>query len=92
MPGLHVVLGGKATVHCVHDRQKRQVTSEEQVRALALEVGFVFKPGIHKIHHCPCCDNLFGEDGSDARYCFVCRAKPVHALGGPLAEPKGVVA
>lgn len=91
MTALRVVLGGKATVHCVHDRQKRQVTTEEQVRLLALEVGFEFKPGIHKIHHCSCCDNLFGEDGSEARYCAVCRRPLVHALAGPLPEPKGVV-
>lgn len=89
--GLRIALGGKAVVCCVHDREKRQITTEEQVARLGLEVGVVFQKGIHHVHHCPCCDNLFVADGTTERYCSVCSAKPVHALGGPLAEPKGVV-
>lgn len=89
--GARIALGGKAVVCCVHDRQKRQVTTEEQVIDLGTQVGIMFKKGIHHVHNCPCCDNLFVADGTTARYCTICTRAPVHALGGPLAEPKGVV-
>lgn len=89
--GLRVSLGGKAEVFCVHDRKKREVVTEEQVALLGLEIGVVFQKGIHHTHHCPCCDNLFVADGTTERYCATCSGSPVHALGGPLAEPKGVV-
>ena len=90
--GLRVVLGGKAVVCCVHDREKRQVVTEEQVRMIGAEIGLLFQPGIHQIHKCPCCENLFVADGITERYCSECSKTPVHALGGPLPEPKGVVA
>ena len=90
--GPRLVLGGTAVVCCVHDRKKREVVTEEQVRLLGLEAGIIFKPGIHRLHECSCCSNLFVEDGTEARHCQVCRSiPPVHALGGPLPEPKGVV-
>lgn len=85
---LKITLGGKANVHCVHDREKRQVVTEEQVVLLGLEIGVVFQKGIHHIFHCPCCDNLFVDDGAGARYCSDCRGPIVHALGGPLPDPE----
>jgi hypothetical protein len=88
---IEIVLSGKAQVVCVHNWEKRQVTTEQQVIELAAVAGFVFQPGIHKIHLCPCCDNLFGADGVTERYCSKCSIPPFHPLGGPLAEPKGVV-
>ena len=89
--GLKISLSGKAEVFCVHDRQKRQVTTDEQVFDLAKHVGFKIKAGVHHVFNCSCCDNLFVDEGTEPRYCVPCRGKPVHALGGPLAEPKGVV-
>ena len=89
--GPRLVLGGTAAVYCVHDRVKRQVITEEQVRLLGFELGIEFKPGIHRLHQCSCCENLFVEDGTEARHCQECRLPNIHALGGPLPEPKGVV-
>jgi hypothetical protein len=87
-----IALGGKAQVYCVHNREKRQVKTEEQVALLGLSLGIVFKKGIHQIHLCPCCSNLFVADGKTERYCTKCSVPPVFPLGGPLDEPKGVVA
>jgi hypothetical protein len=89
--GLRIAVTGRAVVCCVHDRQKRQIVTEEQVAELGLEIGVVFKKGIHHVHQCACCENLFVADGTTERYCTVCSGSLIHALGGPLAEPKGVV-
>jgi hypothetical protein len=89
--GLHPVLGGKAVVCCVHDRQKRQVTTERQVFELGVSAGLVFDPVQHKIHRCACCQNLFVAFSDEPRYCSICNRVPVHALGGPLAPPIGEV-
>ncbi len=89
--GLKVSLSGKAAVFCVHDRQKRQVVTDEQVFDLAKDVGFKIMPGVHHVFECSCCENLFVDSGTEPRYCVPCRGKPVHAPTGPLPEPKGVV-
>jgi hypothetical protein len=89
--GLRPVFGGTATVHCVHDRQKRQVITEAQVAALAVEHGIVYDPAQHKIHSCACCGNLFVDPSDEPRFCIVCQGIPAHLLGGPLPEPTGVV-
>lgn len=95
MPGsaatLRVVLSGHAVVCCVHDRVKREVVTEAQVAELALEVGIVYDARVHKLHRCACCDNLFVDASDEPRYCSPCNAPLVHALGGPLAAPIGVV-
>lgn len=89
--GTRIALGGKAVVCCVHDRQKRQVVTEEQVALIGLEVGVVFKKGIHHTFKCACCENLFVADGTTERYCTTCTAGLVHALGGKLADPTGAL-
>ena len=84
-------LGLTAVVVCPHDRKKREVTTEEQVAALGLEVGILYDPKLHKLHSCACCGNLFFDISDEPRYCYLCQQPPVHALGGPLAQPKGVI-
>lgn len=91
--GIRIVLGGKAQVYCVHDREKRQVTTEAHVAALGLlhDPPFLYDPKQHKIHRCACCDNLFVDPSDEPRYCRPCQRPLVHKLGGPLQEPRGVV-
>lgn len=89
--GSRAVLGGRAVVCCVHDRQKRQVVTEAQVAAVGLEAGIVYDPRQHRIHRCACCSNLFVDPSDEPRYCETCRTPPVFALGGPLAAPTGPV-
>lgn len=91
MSALRLALGGRAVVCCVHDREKRQVTTEAQVAALGLEVGQVYDPRQHKLHRCACCENLFVDASDEPRLCTVCLDAPAHALAGPLPEPRGVV-
>lgn len=89
---LRIELGGTAKVFCVHDREKRVVTTEAQVAALGLDAGVVYDPKQHRIHRCACCSNLFFDPSDEPRYCHGCRpATRVHALGGPLATPLGEV-
>ena len=89
--GLRVELGGTAVVCCVHDREKRKVVTEAAVAALGLEAGIVYDPTRHKLHRCACCDNLFVDPSDTPRFCHACQGPLVHALGGPLPEPVGVV-
>lgn len=91
--GVRLVLSGKAQVFCVHDREKRQVTSEKHVFALGLSLDppILYDPKQHKIHLCSCCENLFVDPSDEPRFCGPCTRPLVHALGGPLPEPRGVV-
>jgi hypothetical protein len=89
--GLRISLGGAAVVCCVHDRKKRQVTTEVQVAALGLSVGQLYDPKQHKLHFCSCCENLFVDPSDEPRFCSSCLPAPLHPLGGPLPSPKGVV-
>lgn len=91
--GTRVSLGGTAVVCCVHDREKRQVTTEAQVAALGLSMvpPVIYDPVQHKLHRCACCDNLFVDPTDEPRFCSHCLRGMVHALGGPLPEPIGVV-
>ena len=89
---VRMVLGGSAIVCCVHDRQKRQVVTEAQVAALGLDVGLLYDPRQHKLHKCACCGNLFVDPTDTPRFCRECQGPLVHALGGPLPIPTGVVA
>lgn len=89
---IRLVLGGTATKHCVHDRIKSQVKTEKFAAELLLEAtGIVYDSRLHKLHLCSCCDNLFWSFQTEPRYCDLCTGPLVHPLGGPLAEPKGVV-
>lgn len=91
--GVRVTMGGTAAVFCVHDRQKDQVTTEEQVAALGLElpVPIIYDVKIHKLFKCTCCRNLFFDISDEPRFCSVCSGQLVHPLGGPLPEPGGVI-
>ena len=90
--GLQIALSGKAVVCCVHDREKRVVTTEEQVMELMKDAGFQIRKGVHFMFRCTCCDNLFVDEGTEPRHCAVCRRPAKHAPAGPLSEPEGVVA
>jgi hypothetical protein len=90
--GFRLSVSGTAVVCCVHDRQKRQVTTERQVFELGLEVGIVYDARQHRIHRCSCCDNLFFDVTDEPRYCELCNPnRLVHPLGGPLTAPIGEV-
>jgi hypothetical protein len=89
--GTRVVFGGSAKVCCVHDREKRLVTTDRQVAELGLAVGIVYDPKLHKLHLCSCCQNLFFDPSDEPRYCSVCQRPSVHALGGPLPKPGGTI-
>lgn len=88
-----VSLGGVAVVCCVHEREKRLVTSERQIAELGLQMRppVRYDPAQHKIHLCACCQNLFVSNGDEPRFCRPCQVPPAYALGGPLPEPRGVV-
>ena len=88
---LQIQLGGKATVHCLHDRQKRQVVTEAQVARLGREVGQVYDPRQHKLHLCGCCQNLFVDPTDTPRLCEACSRPYLHTPGGPPPEPIGVI-
>jgi hypothetical protein len=89
--GLRISLSGAAVVCCIHDREKRQVTTERHVAELGQRVGLVYDPRIHKLHLCACCENLFLDESDEPRFCSTCLRPVVHRLGGPLPEPKGVM-
>jgi hypothetical protein len=89
--GLRVVLGGVAVVCCPHDREKRQIRTEAAVTELGALAGERFDRRRHRIHLCSCCENLFVDSADIPRYCHACRRPLVHALGGDLPEPIGVV-
>jgi len=78
-------------VCCPHDRKKREVTTEAEVASLGLLVGILYDPKIHRLQECACCENLFFDISDEPRYCSLCQKPPVYALGGPLAEPEGVI-
>lgn len=71
--GGKMALAGSAVVVCVHDRTKREVTTETQVAELGLTVGQVYDPRQHKLHTCGCCENLFVDFSDETRYCRRCR-------------------
>ncbi len=85
--GLSVAIGGTAIVCCVHDREKRTVTTERQVAELGLQVGQLYDPTQHKIWPCACCGNLFVSVSDVPRFCSTCQGPLTHSLGGPLPEP-----
>lgn len=86
---LRMTLSGTAVVCCVHDREKRQITTEAQVADLAADVGATYDPKRDKMFLCSCCQNLFVDLGDEPLYCHACRQPNVHPLGGPLPEPTG---
>lgn len=77
--GFRIALGGTAVVCCPHDQEKRSVTE------------MLFDPAKTKIHLCSCCDNVFLEPTDTPMLCPQCRGVPLHALGGPLPDPKGAI-
>lgn len=90
MSGISIGVGGKAVVCCVHDRVKREVTSEAQVAELGRRVGQTYDPKQHKLWVCSCCENLFVDPTDTPRFCHACHTRPpLHPLGGPLPAPNG---
>lgn len=87
MSSFSVAVSGQAIVCCVHDRVKRQVTTEAQVAELGLAVGHVYDPRQHRVWLCACCENLFVDPSDVPRFCRQCYRSPVHAPGGPLPTP-----
>jgi hypothetical protein len=82
-------LGGTAVVCCVHDREKRQVTTEAQVAELGRQVGQTYNPVQHKLHMCACCLNLFVDPTDIPRLCSRCQGPPEHTQTAPLPDPIG---
>jgi hypothetical protein len=71
---------------------KRQVVTEAQVAALApAGIGREYDSRQDKLHLCACCGNLFVDPTDVPRFCSICTRPTVHALGGPLPLPRGVV-
>jgi hypothetical protein len=89
--GVRLVLGGTAAVFCIHDREKRSVTTERQVFELGLQAGQLYDRRIHKLMRCACCDNLFVSVSDEPRFCSSCQRPQIHVPGGPLPEPRGVI-
>lgn len=89
---LQMTVGGVAVVCCVHDREKRQIVTEEALATLLLEHGYPYDPAQHKIFECACCGNLFVRHDDMPQFCGACTSAPVHALGGPLPDPTGAIA
>ena len=84
---LRPVLSGVATVHCIHDRQKRQVNTLRQVAELGLTAGIVYNTKQHRLYKCACCENLFFDPSDEPRYCGPCTRNPqAFPLGGTLDE------
>lgn len=87
MTNFSVAASGTAVVCCVHDRVKREITTEAQVAELGREVGQVYDPKQHKLWLCACCQNLFVDPSDTPRFCRRCYRTPTHQLGGPLPTP-----
>ena len=88
--GIGVALGGHAVVCCVHDRVKREITTEAQVAELGRQVGQVYNPKQHRLWLCACCENLFVDPSDEPRFCHRCHTRPpVHPLNGSLPSPNG---
>lgn len=86
MPGIELVLGGSAVVHCVHDRRKRQVQSPDDCIRLAREAGMTLL-AYPKFQTCACCENVFATLDDVPQLCTRCNGHNVHRLGGPLNDP-----
>lgn len=86
---ISATLSGVAVVCCVHDREKRQVTSEHHVAALGARAGVRYDRKQHRIYLCACCENLFVDPSDEPNFCHACRAPLVHELAGPLSQPLG---
>ena len=89
MSGFKTTLGGTAIVCCIHDRVKREVTTEAQVAELGAQVGIRYDPRQHKLWECGCCQNLFVDPSDEPRLCRRCQVPPAHQPAGPLAKPNG---
>jgi uncharacterized paraquat-inducible protein A len=85
--GARLGLAGSAVVVCVHDRPKREVTTEAQVAELGRSIGHVYDPVQHKLWSCSCCENLFVDPSDEPRYCRRCQSPFAHAPAGPLQPP-----
>jgi uncharacterized paraquat-inducible protein A len=78
---------GAAVVVCIHDREKRVVTTEKHVAELAPQVGQTYDPKQHRLWLCACCENLFVDASDEPRYCRRCQIPSSHPQAGPLRAP-----
>lgn len=83
---------GVAVVCCVHDREKRQIRTEEALAQLLDEFGYPYDPKQHRVFECACCENLFVRQDDMPQFCGKCRTTPVFALAAPLPDPTGAIA
>lgn len=87
MTTFSVAVSGSAVVCCVHDRPKREITTEAQVAELGLRVGQIYNPRQHRLWLCACCQNLFVDPTDQPRLCHQCQRAPGHPLEAPLPTP-----
>lgn len=78
---------GHRTICCVHDREKRIVTTEAQVAEIGLKAGYFYNPKQHHLWSCTCCENLFVDPSDEPRFCRVCSGHLRHQPAGPLPAP-----
>jgi len=74
-----IAIGGTATVCCVHNRVKREVTQ------------MAFDPVKTSIHLCSCCENVFTEASDTPMFCPACRGDLVYTPAAALPDPFGRV-
>ena len=87
MQTVQLGMTGRRVVCCVHDRVKREVTTEAHVATLGLSVGQIYDPRQHKLWSCACCENLFVDPSDKPRYCRTCQGPLIHKPAGPLPAP-----
>lgn len=88
---LGIKIGGTATVYCLHDRQKRVITEEAQVLAMAPDGAKLDSD--HQIKNCQCCENLFVTDSPIDEKCLPCdpaRQRLLSQAEGGIIIPRGV--
>lgn len=86
MPGIQLVLGGTAKVYCVHDREKRLLTTPDDCLRVARAAGMALLTH-PKFHTCGCCENVFATLDDAPKLCPGCNLQNVHKLGGPIRDP-----
>lgn len=78
MTQIKLSLGGTAVVACIHQRVKREVTTDVP-----------FNPRTEFLQLCPCCENVFVTTTDEPFFCKQCGDRPV-PQGGLLQLPRGV--
>jgi hypothetical protein len=84
MSGFRTAIGGTATVHCVHDRVKRELTDPDEFRIL---FRAAYKRAPNVVLLCGCCGNLFESLNDTPVNCKTCSGSTVHTLEAPVSAP-----